>query len=61
VKTQCKKLHVALPDDDSYDVNGADLLSERRVLCEIIPEGTGTALEALQFLKSLDGSFLMQI
>jgi hypothetical protein len=35
-----------------------DLFSELKVLWKIIPEGTDTALKALQYIKSSDGSFL---
>jgi hypothetical protein len=44
-------------DGDSHDINGMDLFSQLRVLWEIIPEGTDTALQALKYVKSLDGSF----
>jgi hypothetical protein len=55
LKTQCMGLHIALSDGDSHDNNGVDLLSELRVLSEIIPEDTDTAFQALQYVKSLDG------
>ncbi|KAH1170141.1 hypothetical protein KIL84_001126 [Mauremys mutica] len=53
----CMYLGTALSDGESYDIYSVDLFSELRVLQEFIPEGTSTALQALQFLKSLDGAF----
>jgi hypothetical protein len=38
---------------DFHDINSEDNLSELRVLQEIISEDSGTAVQALQFLKSL--------
>jgi hypothetical protein len=45
-------------DGDFHDINGVNLFSELKMFREIIPEGTDTALQALQCVKSLDGSFL---
>jgi hypothetical protein len=55
-KKKCTDLHIALCDADSNDINSVDLTFELRVLQEIIPCSTDTALQALRYLKSLDGS-----
>jgi hypothetical protein len=55
LKTQSMDVHTALSDGDSHDISGVDLVSELRVLREIIPEGTDPTLQALQYIKSQDG------
>jgi hypothetical protein len=50
-------LHIALSDGDYRDSNSMDLFSKHRVLQEVISEDIGTALQALQFIKSLESSF----
>jgi hypothetical protein len=47
-----------LSDGDSHNINSVALLSEFRVLGEIIPEGIDDALQASRYLKSLHDSFL---
>jgi hypothetical protein len=44
-------------DGDSQGINDVDHFSELGELREIIPEGTDTVIQALQYVKSLDGSF----
>jgi hypothetical protein len=44
-------------DGDSHDIKGVDPFSELRVLREIIREGPVNALQALEYVRSLDCSF----
>ncbi len=57
MKDHCMKLSLALSDGLKHDIDGCDLFSELKVMREMIPQKTNTALEALQFLKSVEGTF----
>jgi hypothetical protein len=45
-------------DGDPHDINGVDLFSKFEVLWKSVPEDMDTALQALKYVESLDGSFL---
>lgn len=56
MKERCIAFDNSLSVGNSHDIDGADLFSELRVPQELIPQETESALQVLQFLKSLNGS-----
>ncbi|XP_042222821.1 uncharacterized protein LOC121867133 [Homarus americanus] len=57
MKERCIALDNSLSVGNFHDIDCADLFSELRVLQELIPQETNSALQVLQILKSLNGSF----
>ncbi|XP_071771316.1 gamma-aminobutyric acid receptor subunit alpha-2 [Centroberyx gerrardi] len=54
LQRQCTRLNDALSTSKSQDI---DLFHELRILREIIPKGTTTALQTLRFLRRIEGTF----
>lgn len=54
---QCAILGDTLNTPVSQDINASDLFQELRVLRDIIPKGTDTALKTLRFLRGIEGTF----
>lgn len=57
LQRQCVKLADAHNTPESQDIHAPDLFQEIKVLRDILPKGTDTALKTLNFLKGIEGTF----
>jgi hypothetical protein len=53
----CFDLDISLRDGEKHDINGAELLSELKIIRQIIPVEINTSIEVLQFIKDLQNPF----
>jgi len=56
LKMQCIKMQIAVSDVHSHSDQNVDLFSDLGVLPDVISEDTGTAVEYLRCVKSLEDS-----
>ena len=57
LKSHCDTLEDKLKHDNLYDIDGRDLYLELKLLKEYLPNETKKAIDVLNYLKRMDGTF----